>query len=179
MPTPTRRTPGADQAEFIPSMADYQRAINQGLHWPHYNEDHQLQPFPISEMPPARAVNALHKVDRWRRSLFDEATEAIYDQAAATLNASPLVGALIEQALGPFYAGTYLKTATAVPHIDEIVQAGEAGALEVGSKARMKEKLLLIAIDALDENLGTDDRTFSQKCLALRDRLYDYLHGKD
>jgi hypothetical protein len=181
MPTPTRRTPGADKEEYIPSMADYQRAINQSIHWPHYDQDGVLQPYPISEMPPARAINALHKVDRWRRSLFDEATEAIYDQAAATLHASPLVGALIEQALGPFYTGTYLQTTTAVPHLEEIV----AGADEVSARrearetnelgqARMKDALMVISIDVLSTEVG-ERLSFGQRAVLLRDRLFDYL----
>ncbi len=177
MPTPTRR--GPDEAEQVISMADYQRAINQSLHWPHLNEDGQLEPVPIDSLHPARATNALHKLYRWHHALFDTATEAIYRQAQETMLASPLVGALIEQALGPFYTGTYLQTTTAAPHVDELAARREDALIEVGSKARMKEALMLIAIDALDENLGTSDRTFAQRCLALRDRLFDYLTGKD
>jgi hypothetical protein len=172
MPTPTRR--GPDEAEQVISMADYQRAINQSIHWPHL-EDGGMQPFPISEMHPARATNALHKLYRWHHALFDAATEEIYRQAQATMLASPLVGALIEQALGPFYAGTYLQTTTAVPHIDEITQRREAQQMNELGQARLKEALMVIAIDALDENLGTSERTFGQRCLMLRDRLYDYL----
>lgn len=179
MPAPTRRTPGSDTEDYTPSMADYQRAINQSIHWPHYNEDRALEPVPIDSLHPARATNALHKLRRWQHALFDGATEQLYEQARATLMASPLAAALIEQALGEYYSGTYLQTSTAAPHVDELAARREDVQLEVGAKARMKEALMLIAIDALDENLGTSDRTFAQRCLALRDRLFDYLTGKD
>jgi hypothetical protein len=173
MPAPTRR--GPEQDEQVLSMADYQRAINQGLHWPHF-EGETWSAFPIAELHPARATNALHKLRRWQHALFDGATEALYDQARTTLYASPLVAALIEQALGEFYAGTYLRTEE-VPHVDEIAQRREANETNELGQARMKDALMVISIDVLSTEVG-ERLTFGQRAVMLRDRLFDYLTDK-
>jgi len=142
------------------TMHDYQRAIHQHLHWPHYTEDGVLEPIPVPELHPARAINALHKLGRWHHSLFNNATQLKYDESRADLFASELVGALIEQALGPFYAGTYLQTTTAVPHVEEIAAAGER--YIVGVKRGITDERILdasihgaVALDNMaDESIG-------------------------
>ena len=145
MTTPVRRTtPGGE--EPVISMTAYQRYVNQAEHWPHL-EDGAITPVMIGDLHPARATNALHKLLRWFEHLFDDSTEAIHEQARATWPASPRVGALIEQALGPFYAGTYLSTTAAVPHLDDIVAEQSRAQMTPGVERELDDLLFEVSID--------------------------------
>jgi hypothetical protein len=145
MPTPRRRTEADEQ---ILPMAEYQSYINQIDAWPHIEDDGAITPVPVDELHHARATNALHKLRRWQDKLYESSTNALYEQARVALMASPLVGALIEQALGEFYTGTYLSTTTAAPHLDEMIQAGADNLARIldGVKPDLAEDLLEASI---------------------------------
>lgn len=117
-------------------MSAYQETIAQTEVWPSWHDgvaEHQL----VTEMAPAYATNALHKLGRWQHHLYSNATQKQYEEALAKLYSSPLVDTLIQQALGAFYRGTWL-----VPHLDDVVQAGESVTLVQD----MEEALLEVSI---------------------------------
>jgi hypothetical protein len=146
MPTPRRRTEADEQ---ILPMAEYQSYINQIDAWPHIEDDGAITPVPVDELHHARATNALHKLRRWQDKLYESSTNALYEQARVALMASPLVGALIEQALGEFYTGTYLSTTT-----EDLLEASITGAVEldkhadesIGARARILYHVLATTI---------------------------------
>lgn len=139
----------APSDEVFGPMAVYQGLLAQTEKWVSYSKDAPEEKR-IEDMVPAYAVNALHRLARWMEHLFRGATAAKYEEERTKLLASPLAGALVEQALGPFYTGTYLQahvisTPFEEPHLDEVLEAGRR-AIAYGS---LEEQLLDASIDGV------------------------------
>lgn len=105
-------------------MAAYQRVLGQSEVWESWDGG-VAENKAIAEMPPAYALNALHKLARWMEHLYVGSTAMAYERARIVLFESPLVAALIQQALGPFYEGTFLNEdllgRDEPPHLDDVV----------------------------------------------------------
>lgn len=127
--SPGPRAKSGAGGELFGPMAEYQHALTETEHWPHLTENGSTEVIRIADMAPAHAVNALHRLYRWKEFLYTKSTEDAYDKASTKLFESPLASALIQQALGPFYVGTFLdvKISTVAhppeempPHIDDL-----------------------------------------------------------
>jgi hypothetical protein len=129
MPKATMRTPRGQVAtdESFGPMSAYQRLIGQADVWESWDGG-VAESKTIADMPAPYAVNALHKLSRWQERLFAGSTAKQYEEARTKMYESLLVDALIQQALGEFYAGTWLPPQQA-PHLDDVVAAGQSAAL--------------------------------------------------
>jgi hypothetical protein len=93
---------------------DYTPFLGQVSHWPHFiDKDTSPDQVMIFEMAPGHAINALHKLIRWAREQWSE----------QEIRRTPLAMALLNQAVGA--SVLYEVDQVEVPHIDDIVLAGE------------------------------------------------------
>lgn len=135
----------SDNEVFGP-MAVYQGLLAQTEKWVSYSGE-GAEEKRVADMAPAYATNALHKLRRWMDHLLLTATAEKYATEHSKLMTSPLVGALVEQALGDYYIGTYLKApdqVTDAPHVDDLTAAGADRLVAV---ARLDGQLLEASID--------------------------------